>query len=401
MIPPSTPPGVAADDRAELRREAEHDGHQRRDVVRGGGVDAGRGHDADVLGVRGGRRAADERGDRGADAVGEQRPAHVRVEVVAGHLGDRLDVAGVLGDQRDDAGQHEQDEGEGERGQVRPGQHAPARLDDVLGREPNQDAADTPLQSTRSCRVGVQPAPPQEVIWPNILSNSQDSTVPKIRPRSTAIRDQKPAHDDRHDDHEAHGEQGHPLVLRPVDAGHHRRQVEPDQHDDSAGHRRRQHQVHPARAGVVDRDADQGQHDAGHQDRAGDVGAVAALRPDRGHRGHERGAGAQVGGHLAVDDEQEQDRGDAGHHHGELRVEAHQDREDEGGAEHGHHVLRTQSGRAAPGQPFPRLDDLPGWRGLPVVRELPTERHADSFALDQSPPGRARADRDSPRDRSR
>ena len=40
----------------------------------------------------------------------------------------------------------------------------------------------------------------------------------------------------------------------------------------------------------------QRQHDAGDQDRAGDVGRVATLGPDRGDTGHERGAGAQVAG---------------------------------------------------------------------------------------------------------
>jgi hypothetical protein len=37
----------------------------------------------------------------GGDTVGRDGPTHHRVEVVAGHLGDRLDVAGVLGDERD------------------------------------------------------------------------------------------------------------------------------------------------------------------------------------------------------------------------------------------------------------------------------------------------------------
>ena len=72
-----------------------------------------------------------------------------------------------------------------------------------------------------------------------------------------------------------------PLVLRPVDGGDHRREVEADQHDDRAGDDRRQHRVDQARADEVDEHADQRQDDAGDQDRAGDVGGVAALGVDR------------------------------------------------------------------------------------------------------------------------
>src|SRR5690606_26254453 len=87
-------------------------------VVGGGGVDAGDGHDADVLGVGGGGRSADGGGQHRGHAVGEDRPAHVGVEVVAGHLLHGLDVAGVLGDEGDDGGQGHQDRREVELGGV-------------------------------------------------------------------------------------------------------------------------------------------------------------------------------------------------------------------------------------------------------------------------------------------
>src|SRR3712207_7353894 len=48
---------------------------------------------------------------------------------------------------------------------------------------------------------------------------------------------------------------------------------------------------------------------------------------------------AQVAGYAVLDDQQEQDRRDAAHHDRQVRVQAHDQREDEGGAEHGHHVL--------------------------------------------------------------
>ena len=114
-MPPRTPPGVALTIAPNFGHEAEQDRDQRRDVVGGRGVDPGRAHDADVLGVRRGRRATERAGEGGRDAVGTDGAAHVGVEVLAGHLGDGLDVAGVLRDERDDAGQDEQDRGERER----------------------------------------------------------------------------------------------------------------------------------------------------------------------------------------------------------------------------------------------------------------------------------------------
>src|SRR3712207_6938861 len=49
--------------------------------------------------------------------------------------------------------------------------------------------------------------------------------------------------------------------------------------------------------------------------------------PDGDHAPDERGAGAQVAGHLPVDDEQEDDRRDAAHHDREVRVEPHRSEE--------------------------------------------------------------------------
>ena len=110
VMPPSTPPGVAETTAPNFGREAEHDRHDRGDVVGGGGVDPGRRHDADVLGVRRGRRAADRRwrATVPTPSAAIARPI-TGSRSVAGHLGDRLDVAGVLGDQRDHGGQHQQD----------------------------------------------------------------------------------------------------------------------------------------------------------------------------------------------------------------------------------------------------------------------------------------------------
>src|SRR5680860_704201 len=108
----------------------------------------------------------------------------------------------------------------------------------------------------------------------------------------------------------------------------------------------------------------------------------ALLRVDRQRSADEGGAGAQVAGHLSLDDQKERDRGDAAHHDRTLRVEAHDDREDESCAEHGDYVLRPETDGPAPGQPLvgrnggagrwcpSAVNDLPGKHRHPGL--LPT-----------------------------
>ncbi len=80
-------------------------------------------------------------------------------------------------------------------------------------------------------------------------------------------------------------------------------------------------------------------------------------------------------GYLALHDQQEDDRRDAAHHDREVGVETHDQREDEGRAEHGEHVLRTDPDGPGPGQALVRGHGLTERRGLPVAVQLPPERH--------------------------
>src|SRR5699024_9347076 len=105
-----------------------HEGHEEGDDGGAGddldGVDAGDGHDADVLAVGGGGHRAHEAGDGGGQVVAQQGAVEARVldEVPAHDLaGDHL-VADVLrGDDQDDGGDGE-DGVEVELGQVELGQ---------------------------------------------------------------------------------------------------------------------------------------------------------------------------------------------------------------------------------------------------------------------------------------
>ena len=114
------------------------------------------------------------------------------------------------------------------------------------------------------------------------------------------------------------------------------------------------------RPSEVDEQTADRQHRAGDEDRAGDVGRVPALRPDREHAADEGRRRTEVARHPAVDDQQEDDRRDAAHHDGELRVEPHDDGEDERRAEHRDHVLCAQADGARPGKPLVRADHSPG-----------------------------------------
>ncbi len=157
-------------------------------------------------------------------------------------------------------------------GRCQPATSLPSAPVVVCGGNPNHEAAFTPDQSTRSWLVACVAPPSTDVIGPAVRSSSQDSRYPKTRPTKIAIRLMKPRTTDGDHHHERHRGQRHPLVLRPVDGGHHRREVEPDQHDHRAGDHRRQHCVQHLEAEEVDDHADHGQDRAGDQDRAGHRG---------------------------------------------------------------------------------------------------------------------------------
>ncbi len=318
--------------------------------------------------------AADGAGDHGADAVGGDRTAEHGIEVGLGHLGDGLDVAEVLGGQRDHGGQGQQDEDQRERREV------PAHVG-VAGREglvPDESVDGLggeaePVGATH--RVPVDP-----VVGTGLrVAGQRQAGLAEDRvedPRQQVAEDQ--AHEDRdpaeealepdgHQDHREHGEDRHPRVGRHVGLGGDRGEVEPDQHHNRTRHGGRQHLVDDLGAEVVDDHADDREDDAGDQDRSGDVSgttgaALTVVGVDSGGRADERRTGAEVAGHLALDDEQEADRRDATHHDSQVGVQAHDQREDERRPEHRHDVLGTEPDRLAPRQPLVRRDGLTGGR---------------------------------------
>ena len=272
-------------------------------------------------------------------------------------------MTGVLGDQRDDGRQDQEREvqREARRGEV--GQPDPRRVADrsdvhqavVLGRlgRPTEHRGD---------RAGGDVEQPGEQVAEDQAQEDGDAGPEAAQQQGG-------------DDDEGHRGQRHPLVLRPVDAGHDRSQVEADQQHHGTGDRGRQDAVQEPDPGDVDEHTHQGQDDAGHQDRADDVAVVTAGRADGDHASDEGRAGAQVARHLPAHHEQEDDRRDAAHHDREVRVQAHDQGEDEGRPEHGDDVLRADAHGERPGEPLVGGHRLAQRRGLAVPVELPAERH--------------------------
>jgi hypothetical protein len=83
------------------------------------------------------------------------------------------------------------------------------------------------------------------------------------------------------------------------------------------------------------------------------------LGADRGDGADEGCRRPEIGGDLSVDDEQEDDRRDAAHHDRELRVEPHEQREDEGRAEHRDDMLGAEPDGLAPAEALVGSDDSP------------------------------------------
>ena len=275
-MPPSTPPGVADDQRAELRGEAEQDRHDRRDVVGGRGVDPGRGHDADVLGVGGGGRAADRAGEHGADAVGGDGPAHVGSRSVPVISATALTWPVFSAISAMTAGSTSSDGRELEVGaSAGVGQAEPAARTRRLPK------------STRKCVRDLAGA----VVVGGDLAEDLVGRPRRARSRRSgrgrcAMRPTKPAQRHRAArTTNGHREQRDPLVLRPVDVGDDRRQVEADQHDDRAGDDRREDPVDARpRRGSGSTTPTSASTSAGDQDRAGHDRRRSCRRPAPGSR---------------------------------------------------------------------------------------------------------------------
>ena len=175
--------------------------------------------------------------------------------------------------------------------------------------------------------------------------------------------------------HEQHGQQGNQCgVGRGLEVGPHGRcQIEADDGHDRAVDHGRHDDVDPFGAGVMHEHANQGQQNTGdHDAEAGDRNALVGGG-DRGDRCNEAEGRAQIARQHVPVDKQEQCGGHSREEQGGGRVEARQNRHQEGGTEHGDDVLCADTGGAHPSQTFIGLDYLAGRQRLAVAMQLPLE----------------------------
>ena len=86
------------------------------------------------------------------------------------------------------------------------------------------------------------------------------------------------------------------------------------------------------------------------------VGPLARVGGGGDHHADEGEARAQVAGHLAAGDEEEDQRADAAHEDGDVGIEPHEDGRQHRGAEHRDHVLHAHGRGLRPGQALVRRD---------------------------------------------
>ena len=126
---------------------------------------------------------------------------------------------------------------------------------------------------------------------------------------------------------------------------------------------------HPRTSGLDDDAADE-EGQAHAQQGARDVIGFAAGGVDGRRHAGEGCRGTEVGRHLMLGDEDEDEGRDTRHHHCQLRVEAHEDGEDESCPEHRHHVLGSQPDGSSPSEPLVGSHHLT-WLQYTAVVQLP------------------------------
>ena len=150
------------------------------------------------------------------------------------------------------------------------------------------------------------------------------------------------------------------------------RQVEANQRHNRTGHDRGHELGEPAGAGELNDQADQEQRHTRHDDAA--EGARRTVRVHGSRQGSdEREGGTQVGGDAAAGNQQEEDGADTREEQGGCRREAGDNRHEEGCAEHGDHVLRTDTDGNRPGEALVRGDEGTGLNAAAVAVNRPVE----------------------------
>ena len=165
--------------------------------------------------------------------------------------------------------------------------------------------------------------------------------------------------------HAEHREKRHPVVkVRASHAAHGcGSQVQTDDRHNGTRHNRRHELFNPGDARPHDDQAHNGIDDAAGNDAAQSqrnigVGAASGNVTRCGDHDADKGkGGTEVTRDVAAYDQKEENRTDTAHEDGHVRVKPHQQRSQDGGTEHCHDVLNTQSDHLAGGKSFIGSDD--------------------------------------------
>lgn len=316
------------DQGTELREEGEQDREDRGAAGHVDGVDARDGEHADVLAIRGIRRTTPKRGPRGGETVAGQGPVQARilVEVLADDLADRQGVTEVLAD----GGKADDDERQdGDQVELR---HMHAR-------QPEPSGILHPLEINQVVG-GEEIAHDQgeDIAGGQTEEHRNDAD----EPLAVDIDDDRDCQSD-HGDREEH--QG--VALRSIRIRVHghvqggRGQTHADDHDHAADDDWRQGLPQPSGSRLLDDGGDHQIGDAAKDRTAHRIGkSVRGTDGDQG--GNERKGRTEEHRHLrSCAQDVDQRTGTCGEQGG-VDIHSRENRNQDGRAKHGEHMLDTQ-----------------------------------------------------------
>ena len=309
--------GDAVDDLAELAAEGEDDGHDSCAADNPGAVHLGDSHNADVLAVGGVRRSASEAADDVGQAVSEQGAGEAGVfdEVAVDDVAGNDQVADMLSKHYESC------------------------------RSDNQNGVDI-----KNRRIEMRHLEPRCVI--NRLEVDHAHEGSKDIAADYAEENRNDAHEaaegngaDDADSQRKHGNRDAGGVdVVAGEAGHigsNRCKLQADYGNDGAHSSRREDDINPFCADLVDDEGEEHEQQA-KDDEAGLCMVIAGGGQNKQHRRNEGEAGAKIGGNPALGDEDVQQRTQTVHEQAGRGADLKQEGNQHGGAKHGEQMLDAQ-----------------------------------------------------------
>ena len=302
---------------AELAAEGKDDGHNSSAADNPGAVYLGDGHNANVFAIGGVRRCAGKAADDVGKAVSEEGTGQPRVfdEVTVDDVACNNKVADVLSENNEGCRSDNHNRVKVEDRRIEMRQLEPRCVDDGLEVDHAHEGS-------------------EDIAADNAEENWNDA--------------QKAAEGNGADDADGEREHGHgdvgsiDVVAREAcHVGSNRSKLQADYGDDSAHSSRREDNVNPLRAYIVNDEGKQHEQQA-ENNEAGLRMIITGSRKNQKYGRDEGEARAQVGGNLALGDEDVQQRSQTVHEQTGGGADLEQKRNQHSRAEHGKQMLDTQ-----------------------------------------------------------